>query len=118
LGTLTAQVDPSISVTRVTAIRHVDPAGQTPANLTAATENVPAANALQLQEGDGAFVPANVAGELRSERQQPAVRLVSSLRWGSPGRQTEEWSGDGSAEAFQEDFTEDYRAATGNHIFA
>jgi hypothetical protein len=44
-------------------------------DLSGAMELVPAGGVITLEAGDAAYVPANVAGEIRHEGSEPAVGL-------------------------------------------
>jgi quercetin dioxygenase-like cupin family protein len=45
-------------------------------DVRAVTESVTEGQAVTLVAGDAAYIPANVAGEIRNEGQEPAVRLA------------------------------------------
>jgi hypothetical protein len=76
LGTLTVQVDGPVSVSRGKLMTQIDPAQQTFADLSAATEQMRAGKSVRLKTGDAAFIPINAVGELRNEGEAPAVGLV------------------------------------------
>jgi quercetin dioxygenase-like cupin family protein len=49
---------------------------QATGDVRAVLESVAAGQAVTLAAGDAAYIPANVAGEIRNEGQEPAVRLA------------------------------------------
>ena len=74
--TLTLQVEAPLTVTRGAGLAAAMATAQTTGDVRAVLEAVPAGQAVTLAAGDAAFIPANVAGEIRNEGQERAVRLA------------------------------------------
>jgi quercetin dioxygenase-like cupin family protein len=75
-GTLTVQLEGPMTVTRGAGSGAAVAAAQAAGDLAALTEEVPAGQAVTLAAGDAAYIPANVAGQIRNEGREPAVRLA------------------------------------------
>ena len=75
-GTLTVQVEAPMTVTRGAGLGEAMATAQATGEFSAVLEAVPAGQAVTLAAGDAASIPANVAGEIRNEGQEPAVRLA------------------------------------------
>ena len=75
-GTLTLQVEAPMSVTRGAGLGEAMATAQATGEFSAVMESVPAGEAVTLAASDAAYIPANVAGEIRNEGQEPAVRLA------------------------------------------
>ena len=75
-GTLTVQVQGPMMVTRGTSVGAVMATAQATGDFRALMEAVAAGQAVTLAAGDAAYIPAHVAGEIRNEGQEPAVRLA------------------------------------------
>jgi len=75
-GTLTVQVEAPMTVTRAASLGEAMATAQATGDFHALMESVPAGQAVTLEAGDAAYIPANVAGEIRNEGQVPAVRLA------------------------------------------
>src|SRR5215211_1109649 len=75
-GTLTVQVEGPMTVTRGAGLGAAMATAQATGEFSAVMESVPAGEAVTLAAGDAAYIPANVAGEIRNEGQEPAVRLA------------------------------------------
>ena len=75
-GTLTLQLEGPMTVTRGASLGAAMATAQATGDVSAAMESIPAGQAVTLAAGDAASIPANVAGEIRNEGQEPAVRLA------------------------------------------
>ena len=75
-GTLTARLDGPMTVTRGTGLGEAMATAQATGDLGALMEVVAAGQTVTLEAGDAAYIPAHVAGEIRNEGQEPAVRLA------------------------------------------
>ena len=75
-GTLTVQVEAPITVTRGAGLGEAMATAQATGDVSAVMESVTAGQAVTLAAGDAAYIPANVAGEIRNEGQERAVRLA------------------------------------------
>jgi quercetin dioxygenase-like cupin family protein len=75
-GTLTLQVEGPMTVTRGADLGEAMATAQATGDVRAVMESVPAGQAVTLAAGDAASIPANVAGEIRNEGQERAVRLA------------------------------------------
>ena len=65
-----------MTVTRGAGLGEAMATAQATGDFSALMESVPAGQAVTLAAGDAAYIPANVAGEIRNEGQEPAVRLA------------------------------------------
>jgi quercetin dioxygenase-like cupin family protein len=75
-GTLTVRLDGPMTVTRGMGLGESMATAQATGDLGALMEAVAAGQAVTLEAGDAAYIPAHVAGEIRNEGQEPAVRLA------------------------------------------
>jgi quercetin dioxygenase-like cupin family protein len=75
-GTLTVQVEGPMTVTRGARLGEAMATAQATGDFRALLESVTAGQAVTLAAGDAAYFPANVAGEIRNEGQERAVRLA------------------------------------------
>jgi quercetin dioxygenase-like cupin family protein len=75
-GTLTLQVDGPMTVTRGAGLGEAMATAEASGDFRALMESITAGQAVTLEAGDAAYIPANVAGEIRNEGQEPAVRLA------------------------------------------
>jgi quercetin dioxygenase-like cupin family protein len=75
-GTLTVQVEGPMTVTRGAGLGEAMATADATGDFRALMESVPAGQAVTLAAGDAAYIPANVAGEIRNEGQERAVRLA------------------------------------------
>jgi quercetin dioxygenase-like cupin family protein len=75
-GTLTVQVEGPMTVTRGAGLGEAMATAKAAGDFNALMESIPAGQAVTLEAGDAAYIPANVAGEIRNEGQERAVRLA------------------------------------------
>ena len=75
-GTLTVQLEGPMTVTRGAGLGEAMATAEATGDFSALMESVPAGQAVTLEAGDAAYIPAHVAGEIRNEGQEPAVRLA------------------------------------------
>ncbi len=75
-GTLTVQVAGPMTVTRGTGLGEAMATAQATGDVRALVESVSAGQAVTLAAGDTAYIPAHVAGEIRNEGQEQAMRLA------------------------------------------
>jgi quercetin dioxygenase-like cupin family protein len=75
-GTLTLQVEGPMTVTRGASLGEAMATAQASGDFRALMESIAAGQVVTLEAGDAAYIPANVAGEIRNEGQEPAVRLA------------------------------------------
>jgi quercetin dioxygenase-like cupin family protein len=75
-GTLTVQVAGPMTVTRGAGLGEAMATAQATGEFSALLEAVAAGQAVTLAAGDAAYIPANVAGEIRNEGQERAERLA------------------------------------------
>ena len=75
-GTLTVQLEGPMTVTRGAGLGEAMATADATGDFSAVMELVPAGQAVALAAGDAAYIPANVAGEIRNEGQERAVRLA------------------------------------------
>jgi quercetin dioxygenase-like cupin family protein len=75
-GTLTLQLEGPMTVTRGAGLGEAMATAEATGDVSAVMELVPAGQAVTLEAGDAAYIPANVAGEIRNEGQERAVRLA------------------------------------------
>ena len=75
-GTLTVQVEGPMTVTRGAGLGEAMATAEATGDFSALMESVTAGQAVTLEAGDAAYIPANVAGEIRNEGQERAVRLA------------------------------------------
>jgi quercetin dioxygenase-like cupin family protein len=74
-GTFTFEIPGPVSVTRGAGLMDALAAAEASGDMSGAMEMVPAGEVITLEAGDAAYVPANVAGEIRNEGQERAVGL-------------------------------------------
>ena len=75
-GTLTVQVAGPMMVTRGRGLGEAMATADATGDFSPLMESVAAGQAVTLQAGDAAYIPANVAGEIRNEGQERAERLA------------------------------------------
>ena len=75
-GTLTLQVEGPMTVTRGASLGEAMATAQASGDFRALLESIAAGQVVTLEAGDAAYIPANVAGEIRNEGQERAVRLA------------------------------------------
>ena len=75
-GTITVQVDGPVTVTRGASISEAMMNAETPEELASAAEVVAAGEAVTLEAGDAAYIPASINGELRNDGEERAVGLA------------------------------------------
>jgi quercetin dioxygenase-like cupin family protein len=75
-GTLTVKVEGPITVTRGAGLGEAMATAQASGDFRALMESITAGQAVTLEAGDAAYIPANVAGEIRNEGQERSVRLA------------------------------------------
>jgi quercetin dioxygenase-like cupin family protein len=75
-GTLTVQVEAPMTVTRGAGLGEAMATAEATGDFSALMKSIPAGQAVTLAAGDAAYIPANVAGEIRNEGQKRAVRLA------------------------------------------
>jgi quercetin dioxygenase-like cupin family protein len=66
-GTLTVRVEGPVTVTRAAGLGEAMATAQATGDFGSAMESVAAGKAVTLAAGDAAYIPANVAGEIRNE---------------------------------------------------
>ncbi len=74
-GTLTVQAEGPITVTRGAGLGEALAAAEESGDFTTLTEPVAEGEAVTLEAGDAAYLPANTAGELRNDGDEPVVML-------------------------------------------
>ena len=74
-GTLTIQVDGPVTVTRGAGLGEAMAAAEASGDFTTLTEAISEGEAVTLEAGDAAYLPANIGGELRNDGQDPVVLL-------------------------------------------
>ena len=74
-GTFTMEIPAPVTVTRGAGLMDALAAAEASGDLSGAMETVSAGEVITLEVGDAAYVPANVAGEIRNEGQERAVGL-------------------------------------------
>jgi hypothetical protein len=75
-GTLTLQLEGPMTVTRRAGLSQAMATAEATGDVSTLTEAVPAGQAVALAAGNAAYIPANVAGEIRNEGQERALRLA------------------------------------------
>ena len=73
-GTFTIRVDAEWSVSRGAAVQQMMEAA--PGDEIDAMETIPSGEETTLAAGDTAYIPGNVAGELRNDGQEPAIATI------------------------------------------
>jgi len=74
-GTFTMEIPAPVSVTRGATLMDAMAAAEASGDMSGAMETVPPGEVITLDVGDAAFVPANVAGEIRNEGPERAIGL-------------------------------------------
>jgi len=74
-GTLTVQVEGPVTVTRGAGLGEAMIAAEESGDFGSLTESIAEGEAVTLEAGDAAYLPANVAGELRNDGQESVVLL-------------------------------------------
>jgi quercetin dioxygenase-like cupin family protein len=74
-GTLTVQAQGPVTVTRGAGLGEALAAAEQSGDFTTLTEPVAEGEAVTLEAGDAAYLPANTAGELRNDGEEPVVML-------------------------------------------
>jgi len=75
-GTLTVQVDTPMSVTRSGELDAAMATAEASGDFSSMMESIAEGEAVTLEAGDAAYIPANSAGEIRNEGQEQAVALA------------------------------------------
>jgi quercetin dioxygenase-like cupin family protein len=75
-GTMTVQVDGSMTVTRGAGLGEAMATAEASGDMSALMESLAAGEAVTLEAGDAAYIPGNVPGEIRNEGQEPAAGLA------------------------------------------
>jgi quercetin dioxygenase-like cupin family protein len=75
-GTLTVQADGPLTVTRGATLGAAVATAEATGDFSAIVEAVAAGEAVTLEAGDAAYLPANVPGEIRNDGQEQAVALA------------------------------------------
>ena len=74
-GTLTIQAEGPVTVTRGAGLNEAMAAAEESGDFGSLTEPVAEGEAVTLEAGDAAYLPPNVAGELRNDGDEPVVML-------------------------------------------
>ena len=72
-GTLTVQLDNPVTVTRGASLGEAMAAAEASGDFSDLMESITEGEAVTLEVGDAAYIPANSAGEIRNEGQEQAV---------------------------------------------
>lgn len=75
-GTLTVQSQGPVTVTRGAGLGEAMATAEASGDMSNLVESISAGEAVTLEAGDAAYIPANTAGEIRNEGQQQAVSLA------------------------------------------
>jgi quercetin dioxygenase-like cupin family protein len=75
-GTITVQLDNPVTVTRGAGLGEAMAAAEASGDFSDLTESIAEREAVTLEVGDAAYIPANSAGELRNEGQEQAVSVA------------------------------------------
>jgi uncharacterized cupredoxin-like copper-binding protein len=75
-GAFTVQVEGPVTVTRGAGLSEAMAAAEASGDFSALMEAVAEGEAVTLEAGDAAYIPANVAGEIRNDGQERAVGLA------------------------------------------
>jgi quercetin dioxygenase-like cupin family protein len=75
-GTLTVQADGPVTVTRGASLGAAMATAEASGDFSALVESVAAGEAVTLEAGDAAYLPANMTGEIRNEGEERAVGLA------------------------------------------
>lgn len=74
-GTFTVQVEGPVTVTRGAGLGEAVAAAEETGDFSTLMEPITAGEAVTLEAGDAAYIPGNVAGEIRNDGQERAVAL-------------------------------------------
>jgi quercetin dioxygenase-like cupin family protein len=74
-GTLTVQLDAPVSVTRGAGLGEALEAAEATGDFSTLMEAITPGEAVTLEAGDAAYLPANSGGEIRNDGQEPVVAL-------------------------------------------
>jgi quercetin dioxygenase-like cupin family protein len=74
-GTFTVQVEGAMSVTRGATLGEAIAAAEASGDFTGLTEAPTEGEAITLEAGDAAYIPANVNGEIRNDGDEPAIGI-------------------------------------------
>jgi quercetin dioxygenase-like cupin family protein len=75
-GTLTVQADGPLTVTRGATLAEAMATAEATGDFSSVMEAVAAGEAVTLEAGDAAYLPANIPGEIRNDGQEHAVALA------------------------------------------
>jgi hypothetical protein len=75
-GTLTVQADGPVTVTRGASLGAAMATAEASGDFSTLVESVAAGEAVTLEAGDAAYLPANMTGEIRNDSQERAVGLA------------------------------------------
>ena len=75
-GTLTLQADGPVTVTRGAGMGEAMATAEATGDFSRVVESVAAGEAVALETGDAAYLPANLTGDIRNDGQEPAVALA------------------------------------------
>ena len=75
-GTLTVQADGPVTVTRGASMGEAMATAEATGDFRTLLESVAAGEAVTLEAGDAAYLPANMTGEIRNDGQERAVALA------------------------------------------
>lgn len=75
-GTFTVQVEGPVTVTRGATLGEAMAEAETTEELASASEAVAAGEAVTLEAGDAAYIPASINGEIRNDGEERAVGLA------------------------------------------
>ena len=75
-GTLTVQADGPLTVTRGATLGGAMATAEATGDFSTIMEAVAAGDAVALEAGDAAYLPANIPGEIRNDSQEQAVALA------------------------------------------
>ena len=75
-GTLTVQADGPVTVTRGASMGAAMATAEASGDFSTLVESVAAGEAVTLEAGDAAYLPANLTGEIRNDGQERAVGLA------------------------------------------
>lgn len=74
-GTLTVRSEGVVTVTRGASLSEAMESAEASGDMSSLMESVAAGEAVTLEAGDAAYIPANAAGEIRNEGQERAVGI-------------------------------------------
>jgi len=75
-GSLTVEVDGPVTVTRAAGMQEAMATAEATGDFSGVMESVAAGEAVTLEAGDAAHIPADVPGEIRNEGSEPATGLA------------------------------------------